>query len=197
MKELAELHFPDQDAFRQWLEKNHGREEGFWMVFFKKHTGKSGITYREALEEALCFGWIDSIIRRLDEERYVRKFTPRVNTRNWSEVNKRIVMELIRSGRMREAGLRKIELYNKSGKIEWPASPPSPPGKKAPLAFPAFFREALEAEPEALAFFNTLSPSWQQRYIAWLADAKRPETREKRLRQVLEELKSREKPGWR
>ncbi|MDH3841162.1 MAG: hypothetical protein OES35_09605, partial [Chromatiales bacterium] len=88
-KSLGQRHFPDRDSWRAWLEKNHASCRGIWLVFFKKHTGRSSISYDAAVEEALCFGWIDSLIRRLDEDRFARKFTPRTDTKKWSAANLR------------------------------------------------------------------------------------------------------------
>ena len=89
------------------------------MIYYKKHTSTRCIEYKEALEEALCFGWIDSIVKRIDDERYVRKFTPRTNIYNWSDVNKKLVLSLIEKGLMTEAGLRKIGVWLKTGRINW------------------------------------------------------------------------------
>ena len=94
MKELEYKNFKTREAFRKWLEKNHDSSPGIWIIFIKKLNGQS-IKYSQMLEEALCFGWIDSIVKKIDEEKYVRKFTPRINTKNWSDINKRIVNELI------------------------------------------------------------------------------------------------------
>lgn len=93
--------------WRDWLAAHHDREAAIWLVFFKKHTGKPCVSYQDAVDEALCFGWIDSIVRRLDDERYAQKFTPRKPKSNWSEINRRIFARLVREGRMTAAGLAK------------------------------------------------------------------------------------------
>jgi uncharacterized protein YdeI (YjbR/CyaY-like superfamily) len=108
MKELEHIHFPDQATFHIWLEENFDKSPGIWLIFYKKHTGIESIPYQEALEEALCFGWIDSLIKKIDDDRYARKFTSRTDTSKWSEINKKMVDVLIKEGRMTEAGLKKI-----------------------------------------------------------------------------------------
>jgi uncharacterized protein YdeI (YjbR/CyaY-like superfamily) len=108
--------FTDRAKWRSWLEKNHSSAKGIWVIYFKKHTGKPTMTYAEAVEEALCFGWIDSLTKKLDEERYMQKFTPRKNNSNWSELNKKRVEKLIAEGKMENAGFDQIEKAKKSGK---------------------------------------------------------------------------------
>jgi uncharacterized protein YdeI (YjbR/CyaY-like superfamily) len=93
--------------WRAWLAEHHDRETEIWLVFYKKHTGKPGISYQDALEEALCFGWVDILVRRLDDERYAQKFTPRKARSNWSEINRRLFARLVEEGRMTAAGLAK------------------------------------------------------------------------------------------
>ena len=109
MNELEYIHFNNRDEFRNWLQKFHDKSPGIWMIYYRKHTGKESILYIEALEEALCYGWVDSIIKKTDEDKYVRKFTPRKNFTNWSDFNKNKVFELIEKGKMTPAGLEKID----------------------------------------------------------------------------------------
>ena len=101
------LAFKDRRAWRFWLEKNGPRDKEVWVIFYKKHTGKPSVSYEEAVEEAICFGWIDGILRRVDDERYAQKFTPRAEKTVWSETNARRANKMIREGRMTEAGLTK------------------------------------------------------------------------------------------
>jgi uncharacterized protein YdeI (YjbR/CyaY-like superfamily) len=117
MKDFDKIHFKNRGDFRHWLEKNHRKSQGIWMIFYKKHTKRDNITYDESVEEAICFGWIDSILKKVDEDKYIRKFTPRTNTKNWSDANKRRATKLIKNGKMNEAGLNKIDLNKKTGKI--------------------------------------------------------------------------------
>ena len=146
-----------------------------WLVFFKKHTGKPNITYDAAVEEALCFGWIDSLIKRLDDDRYARKFTPRTNIRKWSASNIKRVQELIASGRMTEVGLAKFS----------PDVEPQTSVSDRSSSVPSFFAEALAEHPTARRFFDQLAPSARRDYIHWVSSAKREETRKRRLNEAV------------
>ena len=108
---MRQLYIPDRSRWRRWLSKNHDKEEnGIWLVFYKKKTNKSSLEYEQAVEEAICFGWIDSIIKKIDEAKYVRKFTPRKADSFWSQLNKKRVGRMIKQGLMTEAGLVKIKV---------------------------------------------------------------------------------------
>jgi uncharacterized protein YdeI (YjbR/CyaY-like superfamily) len=111
------LHVTGAEEWRAWLESNHAVEKEVWLTIYKKHTAKPSITIEEATEEALCFGWIDSMMKRIDDEKYVQRYTPRKKGSIWSEKNKKWVAELIEQGRMTEAGLAKIEEAKQNG--EW------------------------------------------------------------------------------
>jgi uncharacterized protein YdeI (YjbR/CyaY-like superfamily) len=180
-----QLHFEDRDSWRQWLQENHSVVKEVWLIFFKKHTGKPILPYDAAVEEALCFGWIDSIIKRLDDERYVRKFTPRSNTRNWSPSNLKRVQELIASGRMTDVGLAKVS----------PDAKPPAPAATRPMSVPPFFATALAVHPSAQRFFDQLAPSYRQNYIDWVDSAKREETRKRRLDEAISLLSQGRKLG--
>jgi uncharacterized protein YdeI (YjbR/CyaY-like superfamily) len=110
------LHFTTTDEWRAWLLANHAAEKEVWLTFYKKHAATPSITFDEATDEALSFGWIDSSMKRIDDEKYVLRYTPRRKGSNWSERNMKRVAELIEQGRMTEAGLAKIEEAKKSGK---------------------------------------------------------------------------------
>ena len=180
-----ELHFESREPWRGWLEAHHDDVREVWLVFFKKHTGKPSIPYDDAVEEALCFGWVDSLIRRLDDERYARKFTPRTDTATWSAANLRRVERMIASGRMTAAGQAKV-----------PAGvEPRPAPSARILEVPCFFAEALRAHPQAEAFFNRLAPSYRRDFIQWLSSAKREETRRRRLAEAIDLLARGEKLG--
>jgi len=189
MKELEHIFFENRESFRKWLELNHNENPGIWMIYFKKHTNKSCIEYSEALEEALCFGWIDSTLKRIDNERYIRKFTPRTNTSNWSEVNRKLVLSLISNGRMTEAGLKKIDVWLKTGKFEWkPDSKITDVGRKE-FHVPGYFLKALSENEPALTNFNSLARSYKRQYVLWITSAKREETILKRIKESVELLK--------
>src|SRR5215469_4654239 len=176
----------DRKKWRTWLATNHTSEREVWVVFQKKHTGVSCMSYEDSVEEALCFGWIDSVIKRLDENTFARKFTPRMDTTNWSELNKQRVAKCIQEGRMTEIGLAKVShpdpgIY-KGGKPQASGLRP----KTASL--PAFMAKALQAHDKAWESFNAMPPSHQRNYILWITMAKRAETREKRLKEAIQLL---------
>ena len=168
--------------WRKWLERNHDREQEVWLVYFKPASGRTGIDYETSVEEALCFGWIDSIIQKIDDEKYARKFNPRRADSQWSESNKRRVAKLVREGRMTEAGLAKIPFDVNA------LDPDQPKVQRPPVEMPAHVEQALQANPQVWAAFQKLPPSHKRSYIQWLADAKKPETLEKRLKRMSEEV---------
>lgn len=194
MKDLPEIYFPDESSFRKWLTKNNETSTGIWMLFYKSHTGKKCIDYQEALEEALCYGWIDSIIKKIDEDKYARKFTPRTDTLKWSEINKRKAEELIKNGKMTEFGLRKIDSYNKTGKVKWGKEVKNNDIIKT-AEVPAFIINALEINEPALNNFNRMAPSYRRRFILWIMSAKREETRMIRLNESIGLLRENKKLG--
>ena len=187
---MQELYFESRVLWRTWLTENHDTvEEGIWLVYYKKDTGTPSMAYEASVEEALCYGWIDSIIKKLDGERYVRKFTPRKPDSLWSDVNKRRVQELIDHGQMTEIGLAKVNAAKASG--QWKKSPkPS-----ISLEIPEELAGALAAHPKARSFFDSLAPSYGRQYIGWIAVAKRAETRERRIRESIALLEKGEKLG--
>jgi len=186
---LLQLCFETSAGWRQWLEQNHSLKTEAWLVFYKKETGIPTLDYNSAVEEALCFGWIDSIIRRIDEEKYMRKFTPRKAGAVWSPSNLNRVKKLMEEGRMAAPGLQKVEAAKKAGLFK-PHQPPV-----LDFTAPAEFLEALEREPEAKKYFNTLSMSHQKEYIGWIITAKREETRIKRIRESVSMLNQGRKLG--
>lgn len=175
--------------WRRWLERNGGKETVIWLVFQKKHTGKPSIEYDAAVEEALCFGWIDSIVRRLDEERYARKFTPRRPGSQWSEANKKRVAALIERGLMKEQGLLRVEQAKESGL--WAKS------DRPELSFqiPKELETALSKNKKAKAFFQSLAPTYQKHFIGWIVTAKRQETKDRRVKESVGLLERSKKLG--
>lgn len=182
---MRKLPFENRDSWRAWLSENHDSVREVWLVFFKKHTGKPNISYDAAVEEALCFGWIDSIIKKIDEDRYARKFTPRTDTCKWSASNLKRVKKLKASGRMTEIGLAKL------GPDVRPQRPPS----QRTLRVPKYFREALDRNQKAAQFFDELAPSYRRHFIGWVSSAKREETRQRRLTEAIALLAQRKKLG--
>ena len=165
----------DRESWREWLDANGQSEREVWLVFHKKHTGRQGVTYEASVEEALCVGWIDSLVKRLDDDRYARKFTPRTNAGKWSESNLKRVRRLVASGRMTEAGLAKFAPIDQS----------SADASSRTLRLPDYFREALAGDRRAREFFDCLAPSYRRDIIDWVGSAKREETRKKRLNEAL------------
>jgi uncharacterized protein YdeI (YjbR/CyaY-like superfamily) len=194
MKELDFVYFRNREEFRNWLQNNHLINPGIWMIFYKKSTGKGCIKYSEALEEALCFGWIDSIIKKIDDEKYARKITPRKDIKKWSELNKKIVNELIQKGKMTQAGLNKIDMYKSTGKVEWDVKKQNGKSKKE-FEVPAFITKEMARNELALNNFNNLSPSYKRQYILWITNAKKVETVRKRIEEAIVLLKNNEKLG--
>ena len=179
----------DKEEWRAWLEKHHSAKNEIWLLFYKQHTGKPCVSYHDAVDEALCFGWIDSIVKRVDDERYLRKFTPRRSSSVWSEVNKRRVERLIREERMTETGLTRVREAKESG--EWFKGR----AREKVLEVPAFLEEALAANKKALENFNGLAPSYRRNMVGWVSSARKEETRRKRLAEVIGVLERGEKLG--
>ncbi len=181
--------FETRNQFRCWLEQFHQKENGIWIQYFKKHTNIPTITYEEAVQEALCYGWIDSKVQTIDALRYKQVFTPRKPRSIWSDKNKERVKQLIEAGLMKPAGMKSIENAKKFGK--WQKSY----GTKKPQKIPDSLKTALMQNPLAWENFNNFAPSYRSTYIAWVALAKRPETIRKRIEKVLEYAINNQKPG--
>ncbi len=167
-----------RSCWRRWLCANHDRVDAVWVVFYKKHVDKPTATYNDAVEEALCFGWIDGTKQRIDDERYMHRFTPRRPGSRWSETNRKRVDRLRASGKMTAAGQRLIDEAKRSGTWGW-----KPEAARFEMAHA--FSAALEADPNAQAFWNTLAPSYQRQFITWIGTAKREATRERRIAESL------------
>lgn len=194
MKELKQMYFKNPSSFRKWLAEHFDQSPGVWMVFYKKKVSIKGISYAEALDEALCYGWIDSIVKKIDEEKYVRKFSPRRNISNWSEVNKKKVLDLLQQGKMTAHGLQKIDSYLKTGKLHWDSSELQKK-QNASLDIPAFMLKEFSENEPALKNFNLLAKSYQRQYIQWITEAKRDATQQKRLKASITLLKENKKWG--
>jgi len=184
VKEYTKLYFPNRNEWRQWLDKHHNDSVGVFLIYFKKHTGKPSIPYNDAVEEALCFGWIDSIVKRIDDERYMQKFTPRNEKSLWSEHNKYRVKKMVDQGKMTEAGMEKIRKARENGK--WDEAPDA----KKEFVLSKELIEVLSADHTAHEIFNKLSPSHKKNYQQWIMSAKKQETQERRLRKMIEMLET-------
>lgn len=188
--EVSMFYARDRNAWRAWLEQNHASEpDGVWLVYYKPHTGKPTIGYDDSVEEALCFGWVDSLIRKLDENRYARKFTPRKEDSNWSESNRQRVERLIEQDLMTEVGLALVASAKASGR--WEEDPrPQVSDRPAPE-----FRDALAANRAAAHFFDGLTLSQQRQFSLWINGAKKPETRARRVSESVALLEQGRKLG--
>ena len=172
------LYVRTRDQWRAWLASHYQSETEIWLIYYKKHSGRPRIPYEHAVEEALCFGWIDSIVKKIDHEKFAQKFTPRRDSTKWSDLNRRRVRKLIQEGHMTEAGLAKID----PGILSEEAQAEQSSGE---LGVPRFVKQALKARPKAWESFERLAPSHRKQYIRWIMDAKKEETRERRLREVV------------
>jgi len=160
--------------WRKWLETRHASESAIWLVFYKRHAGVKGLSYDDAVEEALCFGWIDSVVRRIDEARYTRKFTPRRADSAWSTANRRRYVDLALRGLLAAPGLNRAPT-SKSGDAPRPSV----------ANLPAYIEQGLKGDARAWTTFGELAPSHRRAYIGWIDSAKREETRQRRLREAL------------
>jgi len=167
--------FESQGTWEAWLEEHHSTSTGVWLKIAKKASGIPTVTHAEALDAALCYGWIDGQRNRLDDQWFLQRFTPRRARSNWSKVNVGKVAELTGQGRMRPAGLREVERARADGR--WDAAYDAP--SKATV--PDDLQQALDANPAAAAFFTTLNSSNRFAILYRIQDAKKPETRARRI----------------
>lgn len=188
LKSLESIYFPNRKSFRVWLENNHDKNPGIWMIFYKKHTSVKCINYNEALEEALCFGWIDSLIKKVDDDQYLRKFTPRTNTKLWSDINKNLVVMLIENGSMTKAGLEKIDTYLKTGSVNWEMEKPKGIKEKKEFIIPDFVLIKFAENEPALTNFNKLTQSHKKNFVQWITSAKRETTINTRVEESIKML---------
>jgi len=170
------------DQWRKWLTEHHESESEVWLIFNKQHTGVAAIDYKDALDEALCFGWVDSLVKRLDDRRYARKFTPRRADSRWSTVNRKRYAELKAAGRLKPPGIERPPTNRGYG--------PRPARLPMPSSLPAYLQAALRNHPTAVRHFEALAPSQRRRYFAWIESAKREETKLRRLKEAIRLLAS-------
>ena len=174
--------FATPRAFETWLSRNYGKTEGIWLVIAKKGSGIRSVTYPEAVEVALCYGWIDGQGKKLDDDRYVQKFTPRRARSPWSQINRKRVLALIEAGRMREPGLREIERAKADGR--WDAAYASPRA----ATVPEDLAKAMRRNKKASAAFDSLDSRNRYAILYRVNEAKKPDTRERRIAQFVEML---------
>jgi uncharacterized protein YdeI (YjbR/CyaY-like superfamily) len=183
------LHPTTRADWRSWLAANHDRETEIWLVYNKRHTGEPRVEYDDAVEEALCFGWIDSIVRTIDADRYAQKFTPRKAKSKWSASNRERFARMVREGKMTPAGMAKAPPPEEDPVAEMA------PAKRAGDAVPGYIEEALRANGAAWTNFSNLAPSYRRLYVGWVEDAKKEETRRKRLAEAVRLLEQGKKLG--
>lgn len=172
--------FADGKAFRAWLEEHHATETELRVGFHKRGPGNAGITWPEAVDEALCYGWIDGVTKRIDDASYEIRFTPRKTRSTWSAVNLARVPELIAEGRMREPGIRAYEQRVESRSRTYAH-------EQAEIAFPAEMLSRFQEHPDAWTFFGTQAPWYQRAATWWVISAKREETQQRRLATLIED----------
>jgi uncharacterized protein YdeI (YjbR/CyaY-like superfamily) len=183
-KELPIRRFASRAAWRTWLAANHERSQGLWIEFAKKRSGLTSVTYAEALEVALCYGWIDSQLVSVDEKRYRQRFTPRRARSRWSQINRAAVERLHAEGLLAAAGIREMEVAKRDGR--WEAAYGSP----GTMAVPPDLEAALAKHPRARQAFDGLNGRNRYAILFRLHDAKRADTRQRRLQQFVEMLEA-------
>jgi uncharacterized protein YdeI (YjbR/CyaY-like superfamily) len=183
MTALSTLAVRDRQQWRRWLARNHASSPGVWLVYYKGHKAAKSVSYEDSLQEALCFGWIDSLVKRLDDERYARKFTPRKPDSKWSEANRALWGRLKAERSLAPAGLAAAPTENR-----YTARPQVP-------ELPEYLALALKTNARAWRFFRGLARTYQRPFVVWVHTAKREETREKRLREAIRLLASGKKLG--
>ena len=179
----------DRQAWRTWLDNNRDTCAEVWLVFFKKHTGAPCVAYRDAVEEAICFGWIDGLKKRIDEDRYAYRFTPRKHNSKWSPLNVSLAEKLIAEGKMTTAGRAAFERRRHYDERFLQAR------QSAELTLPPEIEEALRSNETAWHNYRALAPGYHKQYAGWLTSAVKPETRARRLQEALRLLEQNRKLG--
>jgi uncharacterized protein YdeI (YjbR/CyaY-like superfamily) len=181
--ELATLEMRNREQWRAWLGKHHASSPGIWLVRYKNHTGVNSVLYEDMVREALCFGWIDSLVKRLDDDRYALKLTPRRPSSKWSDINRKRWAELKAAGLLASAGL--VAAPTKHSYAPRPVIP----------ELPGYIAKALKTNSKAWEFFRKLAPTDRRDFVVWIHIAKRPETRERRIRESIRLLAAAKKLG--
>jgi uncharacterized protein YdeI (YjbR/CyaY-like superfamily) len=181
-QDLPIVDAPDQRTWRRWLDANHQSKPGAWLKLAKKGSPTPSVSYGEAVEEALCFGWIDGQVRRFDEHFYLQRFTPRRKASSWSQINREKATRLIDEGRMQPAGLAQVEAAQADGR--WDAAYPG----QSQATVPEDFQRALDAHPQAKAFFATLTGSARYAFLYRLHGVSDAQRRAKRIAGYIERL---------
>ncbi len=187
MKDIEEYCPNDRKDWRKWLELNHKSKDAVWLVFYKKKSPNYNLSWSDSVEEALCFGWIDSTKRTIDNEQYIQYFSKRKAKSNWSKINKDKVKTLIEQGRMTEEGYKSIEIAKKNG--SWTIL-----DEVEALVIPEDLKSEFANYKGAMKFFDSLSKSVKKGLLYWVISAKRNETRQKRILELVENASNNLKP---
>jgi len=182
------LLFENKNEWRKWLEGNHFKFKNIWLIHYKKSSNKNNLTHFDAVEEALCFGWIDSTLKRIDEERYILRYTPRKNKSVWSKINKETAERMILQGKMTQAGLEKIKSAKKNGL--WKTAYTN----KIRDKLPSDLEKSLQSDKIAWENFQNFANSYRNMYIGWVKNAKTVKTRSKRIDEVVKRSRENKKP---
>jgi uncharacterized protein YdeI (YjbR/CyaY-like superfamily) len=180
---LITLDVRTRKQWRQWLAKHHASSSGIWLVRYKQHSAVKAMLYEDVVREALCFGWVDSLIKRLDDDRYAIKVTPRKPTSKWSDINRRRWNDLKAAGLLAAPGLAAAPTGN--------SYMPHPPIPELPI----YVAKAFKTNLSAWQHFQALAPTYRRDFVVWIDTAKRPETRERRIRESIELLSAGKKLG--
>ncbi|GAA4825287.1 YdeI/OmpD-associated family protein [Algivirga pacifica] len=187
MLEAEEFCPKDKKEWRTWLKMNHKKKDSVWLIFYKKQSPKYNLSWSESVDQALCFGWIDSTKRAIDQESFKQYFSKRKPKSNWSKVNKDKVENLIAQGLMEEAGYKSIEVAKENGSWTFLDSVEN-------LEIPIDLKQALESHKGSGEFFESLSKSDKKILLYWVISAKRKETRQKRITEIAENASNHCKP---
>lgn len=183
-----EYFYPESKAlWREWLQKNHAQKQSVWLILYRKKSGIPTVSWSEAVDEALCFGWIDSKKKPIDEEKSIQFFSKRKAKSTWSKVNKEKIQQLIDEGKMTQSGLASVDIAKQNG--SWTIL-----DEVEGLIIPKDLEIALMSKPGAKSFFTSLSKSVQKSMLQWLVMAKRPETRQNRIDEIVTSAHQQEKP---
>jgi uncharacterized protein YdeI (YjbR/CyaY-like superfamily) len=186
--ELKTYYAKDRNVWRKWLEKNHAKSPGVWLIYYKKSSGTPRVEYNDAVEEALCFGWIDSTVRPIDDKKYMQRFTPRKPKSGWSGLNKQRINRMIEQSLMAPAGLEKIEIAKKDG--SWESL-----DHIDAIQLPDDFAKSLAKNKKAKSNFENFPQFARKQFLYWINSAKRPETRKQRIQLLVKMAAANKKPS--
>ena len=187
MEKEKTIHAKNREEWRNWLKKNHEKESKVALLKYKKHTGKPSLSHKESMDEAICFGWIDTTIKRIDDATYIRRFSKQNKNSRWSTATQSYAKQLIKEGKMAPQGLQfyKEGLKKPVIDLNLPKNPPVPEDLK----------QALEKNAKAKEQFASLAPSYKRTYLRWIERAKLRETRERRIKETVQRVAEKKKLG--